>query len=118
MAKWEFEIKPLDDCEVHYPEKMISFFETGVPKKYISQQIEVCTSVIKSMLPSANIQQRIVAWWPCTSGAPTWAFALGATIALRDCSQAIHGWTTLEPIILKSLEMTTMDGLQTLLESS
>ena len=37
-AEWEFEVKPLDEAEVHYPEKGISYLETGVPKRYISQQ--------------------------------------------------------------------------------
>ena len=36
-AKWEFEIKPLDETEVHYPEKQISHLKTSVPKEYISK---------------------------------------------------------------------------------
>ena len=75
-------------------------------------------NVVKNMLLSANIQQRIMEWWPPTSGAPTWEFVLGAIIALRDHGQVEHRWTTLKPIILKSPEMTTADCLHTLLESS
>ena len=37
---WEFEVKPLDEVEVHFPENGISHLKTGVPKKYISQQIK------------------------------------------------------------------------------
>ena len=50
-------------------------------------------SVIISMLPSADIQQRIMASWQTTCGMPIWAFASGAIIALRYRGQAIHGWT-------------------------
>ena len=50
----------------------------------------MCMSVITSMLQSADIQWRILAWWPSTFGMSTWAFASGAAIALRDCGQATH----------------------------
>ena len=36
-AEWEFEIKPLNEVEVYYLEKGISYLQTGVPKKFISQ---------------------------------------------------------------------------------
>ena len=39
-AGWEFEIKPLNETEVCYLEKGISYLETGVPMKFISQQIK------------------------------------------------------------------------------
>ena len=36
-AEWEFEVKPLEEAEAHYPEKGISYLETGFPVRYISQ---------------------------------------------------------------------------------
>ena len=39
-ADWKFEVKPLNAAEVHYPKKGISYLESSVPKRYISQQIK------------------------------------------------------------------------------
>ena len=36
-AEWEFEIKALNEGEVYYLEKGISYLKTGVPMKFISQ---------------------------------------------------------------------------------
>ena len=32
-AEWKFEIKPLNEAEVCYPEKRVSFLDIGIPKK-------------------------------------------------------------------------------------
>ena len=37
MGIWS---KPLNEAEVYYPEKGISYLKTGVPKKFVSQLIK------------------------------------------------------------------------------
>ena len=39
-AELEFGIKPLNEAEVYYPEKRVSYLKMGVPKKFISQCIK------------------------------------------------------------------------------
>ena len=93
-AKWELKIKPLDEAEVHFPEKnfliskLVCLKSISVSK--LSMEIGVYMNDITSILWSANIQQGIMAWWPPTSSMSTWVFAPGVTTAQRSWSG--HTW--------------------------
>ena len=69
--------------------KLVYLRSTSVNK--LNKETRAYMNVIMSMLQNADIQQKIMAWWPPTSDVLIWVSVLDVITVLRDHGQAIHG---------------------------